>query len=81
MKKPKTNLIALMILSILAIGCAQIQQPKYKMALSIDGRCSVYCDSVQYESLTTVYVWIDGAKMRIEGESLRVYSNTNYKPE
>lgn len=77
------NLLYLVLVAVIFIGCESRKITKPLTLVSTNGSgwsmTSSYlrCDSVQMVSTTEAYVWIDGSKMKVVAENVRVYSNGN----
>lgn len=76
--------ICIILLAVALISCSKPTVKNRPLSLvSVNGsgweRTTSYlkCDSVQMVSTSEAYAWVDGVKMKIVAEKLRVCSNRN----
>ena len=73
------NLISIIIVTLLFYSCEKKYTKKFIVAKSDDNNWTtsaiIECDSVSMVDLNTAYIWINGNKMILKGQIIKIYSN------
>jgi hypothetical protein len=73
-----------LLVAVFFVGCKQDTgyTKRYIVSKSDDNNWStsgiVECDSVTMVDINTATLWIDGHKMSVKGQTIKVFSNTSY---
>ena len=73
-----------LLVAVFFVGCKQDTgyTKRYIVSKSDDNNWStsgiVECDSVTMVDINTATLWIDGRKMSVKGQTIKVFSNTSY---
>ena len=84
LKTKSSHLLYTLLVAVLFVGCDKRTgyTKKYIVSKSDDNNWTtsgiVECDSVTMVDINTATLWIDGHKMSLKGQTVRVYSNTSY---
>jgi hypothetical protein len=85
MKKIKI-LVLFCVLSMLK-SCQKNQEytKKYIVSKSDDNNWTtsgvIECDSVTMENINKATLWVDGRKLSLQGQIIKIFTNTNYKTQ
>jgi hypothetical protein len=79
-------LVLFCVLSMLK-SCQEKQEytKKYIVSKSDDNNWTtsgvIECDSVTMENINKATLWVDGRKLSLQGQIIKIFTNTNYKPQ
>jgi len=74
----------LLLVAVLFVGCKQdtVYTKRYIVSKSDDNNWTtsgiIECDSVTMVNRNKATLWIDGQKLNLEGQLIKVFSNTGY---
>jgi ABC-type uncharacterized transport system auxiliary subunit len=78
----KSHLLYTLLVAVFLVGCEPEYNKKYIVSKSDDNNWTtsgvIECDSVTMVNRNKATLWIDGQKLNLEGQLIKVFSNTSY---
>ena len=76
------NITILLLLAFFLVSCEPQYNKKYIVSKSDDDNWTtsgvIQCDSVTMVNRNKATLWVDGQKINLEGQLIKVFSNTSY---
>ncbi|WP_445749968.1 hypothetical protein [Polaribacter sp.] len=82
--KLRSHFLYTLLVAVLFVGCKQDNgyTKRYIVSKSDDNNWTasgiIECDSVTMVNRNKAILWVDGQKLNIEGQIIKIFSNTSY---
>jgi hypothetical protein len=78
----KSHLLYTMLVAVFLVGCGPEYNKKYIVSKSDDNNWTtsgvIECDSVTMVNKNKATLWVDGQKLNLEGQLIKIFSNSDY---